>query len=75
MREWLSNAVPPKGTFVAVQAPKAAGDIVVDVWAILAKYLPPDSGITPEDCISELLELIDRPEVIAILQRHGRIPR
>lgn len=75
MREWSSDAIPPKGTFPAMQAPKSAEDLVVDTWAILTSYLLPDSGIEPEDCIGDLLELVERPEVVAILQRHGRIPR
>jgi len=44
-------------------APKAISTLIA-CQNILAEYIVPDSGITPEDCINKLLHLLDNRELI-----------
>jgi hypothetical protein len=40
---------------------KNAEVMVLEARAVLAAYLPPDSGITPTECLSELLAIFEDP--------------
>lgn len=42
-------------------APVSADDIVVQVTDLLFDYLPPESGISPEEAVARVRTLIDSP--------------
>jgi len=44
-------------------APKAIATLIT-CQNILAEYIVPDSGITPEDCINKLLHFLDNQELV-----------
>lgn len=46
---------------------KSADDLIRECQAIVARFLPPDSGITREECLDRLLEVLDGPDA----QRFG----
>jgi hypothetical protein len=48
--------------------PTSAETIIVEAQRILARYLPPDSTMTAEQCISELLAVLDGPEAVEIFE-------
>jgi hypothetical protein len=41
---------------------KSAEVMVLEARAVLAAYLPPDSGISPKEVVSELLAIFEDPE-------------
>jgi hypothetical protein len=41
---------------------KTAEVMVLEARAVLAAYLPPDSGITAKECVSELLAIFEDPD-------------
>lgn len=50
---------------------KSAPELIRECQAVLAEYLPPDSGITAEEALNRLLGILDGPEA----QRFARKPR
>lgn len=48
---------------------EAAEHIIRRAQRILGRYLEPDSGLSPEGCINQLLDVLDGPEAAA-LERH-----
>jgi len=48
--------------------PTSAESIIVEAQAILARYLAPDSMTSAEQCISQLLDLLDGPEAVEIFE-------
>lgn len=46
-----------------------AREIIADCQQRLASYLPPGSGISPQQCISDLLEILDGPRARSFLNR------
>lgn len=57
--------------------PVSADDIVVMVSDALYDYLPPDSGISREETITRLLEIIESPLALEIYEQEmqRRSPR
>lgn len=49
--------------------PTSAEDIVVMVSDVLYEYLPSDSGISRQETINRLLEIIDSPLAIEIYEQ------
>lgn len=49
--------------------PISADDIVVMVSDVLYEYLPPDSGISREETINRLLEIIESPLALEIYEQ------
>ena len=49
--------------------PASAEDIVVMVSDVLYEYLPPDSGISRQETINRLLEIIESPLAIEIYEQ------
>ncbi len=49
--------------------PVSADDIVVMVSDVIYDYLPPDSGISREETIDRLLEIIDSPLAVEIYEQ------
>jgi len=35
--------------------------------SVIAEYLPPDSGISEQDCLRDLIEILDGQEMIAAM--------
>lgn len=52
----------PKSRIPLIEAGDQVESLVTRAQAILAAYLPPDSGITPDDVINSLFELLDGRE-------------
>ena len=48
--------------------PASAEDIIVMVSDVLYDYLPPDSGITRQETINRLLEIIESPLALEIYE-------
>ena len=46
----------------------AARQVITDAQAILARYLPPESGISEHEVVNQLLELLDGPHARAALR-------
>lgn len=44
-------------------------DLVRQMQAIVAEYLPPDSGISDRDCLGSLIEILDGREMIEAQER------
>jgi hypothetical protein len=44
------------------RAEKSADAMVLEARSVLAAYLPPESGIKPEEVIAELLAILENPE-------------
>lgn len=51
------------------RSPTSAEDIVVMVSDVLYEFLPPHSGISREETINRLLEIIDSPLAIEIYEQ------
>lgn len=49
--------------------PISADDIVVMISDVLYEYLPPDSGISREETINRLLEIIESPLALEIYEQ------
>lgn len=49
--------------------PISADDIVVMISDVLYDYLPPDSGISREETINRLLEIIESPLALEIYEQ------
>ena len=49
--------------------PISADDIVVMVSDVLYEYLPPDSGISREETINRLLEIVESPLALEIYEQ------
>ncbi len=56
------------GTPIIDVVPKALTAIILS-QRVLAKYLIPDSGISADDCINELLGILDDKELVEQLNR------
>ena len=48
--------------------PTSADDIVMMVADVLYEYLPPDSGVDPKETLSRLIEIIESPLAIEIIE-------
>ncbi len=60
----LSEAVAKLG-----RQPVSADDIVVMISDVLYDYLPPDSGISREETIDRLLEIVESPLALEIYEQ------
>ncbi len=52
-----------------VRQPVNADDIVVMVSDVIYGYLPPDSGVSPQEAISRLLAILETPLALEIYER------
>lgn len=49
--------------------PVSADDVVVMISDVLYDYLPPDSGISREETIDRLLEIVESPLALEIYEQ------
>jgi len=54
--------------------PKAIS-IILKCQDILSKHVTPESGISADDCINELLEVLDNQELVRTLKSFGVLPK
>ena len=48
--------------------PQTAEEIVVEAQKMIQRYLPPDSGISAKDALSEIIGLLDTPQARRIFE-------